>query len=320
MSSLALERITVLNSLASAKNNLGLPPADLDALDKVLSDEWHIDFVLTDLDLREHVERNVPSPTREDFLSAHDLAAYSVRKGGSEDAVYARMSSPSLLGLVTSKRRHYLLDSIALAAAVVRQLRIEGPILDAGCHAGVACHALSRLVPNRIVGIDPVGEAIEYAKTRADAGSQVSFARAALPWQTTERFEFVMAIDSMPGGAGDRALFIRGVSDLLIDGGVAMIVSNTWVEADVALLRRQLSSSRLGFAMADVVGGYGGMPTQFGAEGCLVLVKGGSESVPRRLKDAMENDWPSFRDYANSPTVPARMKTQAFKRSRARSG
>jgi SAM-dependent methyltransferase len=318
MSPVARERVNALTSLASAKNNLGLPLADLDALDQVLSDQWQIDFVLTDLDLREHVERNVASPTREEFLAAYDSAAQSLRKGGSEDAIYARMSTPSLLGLVTSKRRHFLLDSVALAVSLLRQLRIDGPILDAGCHAGVASHALAQLVPNPIIGIDPIAEAIEYANERADPSGRVSFVRAGLPWKATERFECVMAIDSMPGGAGDRAMFLRGVSDLLVDGGVAMIVSNTWVEADAAVLRRQLSGSQLGFAMADVVGGFGGMPTQFAAEGVLVLVKGASESLPRRLRDAMESDWPSFRDYANAPGVPARMKTQAFKRSKAK--
>jgi hypothetical protein len=80
-------------------------------------------------------------------------------------------------------------------------------------------------------------------------------------------------------------------------------------------MRRQLSSRKLGFVFADVVGGFGGMPNAFEAEGCLVLIKAGKLPLPSKLKAAMESDWISFGSYANNPVTKQREKTQSFKRA-----
>src|SRR6185437_6259948 len=103
---------------------------------------------------------------------------------------------------------------------------------------------------------------------------------------------------------------------LLRPGGVAFIVSRTFIEAPVALLRRQLRNANLGFAFADVVGGYGGAPTRFEAEGSLCLVKDKRQDLPARLSELMESDWPLFRRYANDPATSLHEKTQAYERAK----
>jgi 2-polyprenyl-3-methyl-5-hydroxy-6-metoxy-1,4-benzoquinol methylase len=64
-------------------------------------------------------------------------------------------------------RRHLILDGIALAVGLLRLYGLAGPVLDIGCHLGTTPDVIARLVPNKVVGIDPVGAAIETASSRS---------------------------------------------------------------------------------------------------------------------------------------------------------
>ncbi|PKO70698.1 MAG: hypothetical protein CVU22_00940 [Betaproteobacteria bacterium HGW-Betaproteobacteria-16] len=303
-----------LEKLGANKDLLGLPVGLLEQIDRALRDRWQVDFFETPLGLVDHVAHVATEGAASRYHAANERAADNVKRGSSETAVYEAMCDAELLGIVTSSRRAFLIDAISLAVAVVRELGLPGPILDAGCHAGIACDILAEVVENEIHGIDPVERAIDVARERV--GSKANFEVAAIPWVTTIRFDLVLAVDSMPRNLADRAHFLRGLSGVLNDGGVAVIVSQHWANADMQTLRRQLSSCQLGFGLADVVGGYSGAPTQFSAEGCLVFVKGGKVPPPQRLVAAMESDWGSFRDYANATSTLQSRKTQAFKRAR----
>ena len=107
---------------------------------------------------------------------------------------------------------------------------------------------------------------------------------------------------------------MKAISGLLHPGGVAVVMSMGWVDANPDQLRRQLRVAGLGFGYADVAGGFGDIPAIFEAEGIVVLLKGGGSAYPRKIKPLMESEWRLFRDYANAPGRLPREKTQAFER------
>ncbi len=309
------KRIETLTALGSNRDRLGLPFSDLDTVVNYLANEWKVEFHETPLGINDYVRSVVSEKAANSFETASAKSITSRFSDATTSILLEVMCDPELLGVVTSHRRHFLIDSIALAASVIRHAEISGDVLDIGCHVGMASHALARIVPNRVLGLDPVSTAISTARERVKDVANVEFLAGRMPLNIDRKFEFAMAIDSLPSNVIDRAHFLYGLSALLDSGGVALIVSANLSEADIGILRRQLKNCDLGYCFADVVGGYGGFPTGFLTEGCIVLVKGGKKQLPNPLQRAMENEWPSFREYANSPGVDKSMKTQAFKRS-----
>lgn len=316
MSELVLSRDLILVELGGQKRSIALPPDELQRLDRALVDGWQIEFVDTRASLLDYLESLPPSAMRTNGLAAFraDLA-YQQKGGSGEPHMYAAMADLELCGIVTSGRRHYLLDAVTMACALYRRLGLSGPVLDVGCHIGVAPDLIAEALGVRVVGLEPVTEVVTAAQARFAGRADVSIVRGAVPWQTDERFELVTAIDSMPLGVGDRSTYLKGISQLLQPGGLAMIVSAYWIDADVTMIRRQLDMAGLGFGFADVVGGYGGMPTGFNVEGCVCLIKGGKRQFPRKVGAEMKSEWAWFTHYANLPDTPAREKTQAFMRS-----
>jgi hypothetical protein len=309
-------REDLLQKISADKNALGIPVEELDRIAQNLLDRWGVEFIETPLYLTDYVVNIASSSASASYLKAAAQAVKDVSRGGSEAAVYDCMCDPELLGIVTSSRRAFLIDGIAITAALYKALDLNGPILDVGCHAGIACDLLESMLDCGITVIDPLANAIMAARERASP--EIDFYVEGIPWETDRRFDLVLSIDSMPYDIGSRAHFLRGVSHVLNDGGIAVIVSQGWFDGGIQLLRRQLAQSNLGFGFADVVGGYTSMPTSFQAEGCLVLLKGGKTIVPSKLRTAMESDWQSFSVYANLSSTEMSKKTQAFKRALAK--
>lgn len=314
---LTKKRCLMLAELAAAKNSLGLSQNELERVDEALSDRWGVDFIETSLSLGEYVAQHglAHMEQQKRFAAAHEAHSRRASRGKGGEEFYAAICEPGFLSIVTASRRPILIDSISVAATLIRATKIDGKVLDVGCHAGIADEMLSNLIPNEIWGIDPCAKAIETARARLSDRRTLTFLKAGMPWTSIERFEFVLSIDSMPKNVGDRAVYLKGIADILVDGGVALIVSQWWGDIDITVLQRQLKNFRLGYGLADVVGGLGDMPTVFVAEGCLVLVKNASDPVPRKLRLAMERDWMAFSEYANDTRTADRYKTQAFKRA-----
>lgn len=308
-------REALLRALGENKDRTSIPRADLEKLDAALVQRWGVDFFETGLDLVHYVTSVVSADAGTRYRTATEGAARSLRRGGNETAVYAAMCEPELLAPVTASRRALLLDSVAMTLALVRELGITGPLVDVGCHAGIGTDILAEVTSNPVHGIDPLPLAIQTARARSDR--RIQYDVAGLPWDTDKRFELVVAIDSMPSSLLDRAKFLKGAGDVLVSGGVVVIVSAHLIDADVTVLRRQLADAGLGYGFADVVGGYSGAPTQFAVETCLILIKGGKEQLPRKLALAAQSEWDAFKHYANSPGTPSREKIQSFKRARA---
>lgn len=310
-------RCSIMAELAADKNSLGLLHSELEQLDSALRDRWGVDFIETSLSLGEYVSQFGAAQMEQQkrFAAALEEHSQLAKRGKAASEFYAAMCEPDFLGIVTATRRPILIDSISVAAALIRATNIEGKVLDVGCHAGIADDMLSHLISNEIWGIDPSATAIETARARLSDRRTLTFLNAGIPWTTRERFEFVLAIDSMPKNVGDRAAYLKGISDILDNEGVALIVSQWWADVDIAVLQRQLNNCRFGYCLADVVGGFGDMPTVFRAEGCLALVKNADDPLPRKLRPVMESDWKAFSEYANDTRTASRYKTQAFKRA-----
>lgn len=309
------DREKILNSMVVNKGQISILKSEAEKIDKILMERWKIDFMKTSEGFEALLEGIENPEIRKLGISSYKEALRSLKAGGSEIAIYEAMCEPTLCGIFASKRRHLLIDSLALTLSIARKLDITGPILDVGCHVGIFPDILKEMLSNKIIGLEPISKAVETARIRVPESDQICFVKGEIPWISDRRFELITAIDSMPSSNGERGLYLRNLSSLLENGGIAIVVSQHWVEADIQILRRQLNSCGLGYGLADIIGGYGGMPTKFECEGCLVFVKGGKRNFPRGVRVLMESHWSAFQSYANAASTVMREKTQAFHRS-----
>ncbi len=308
-------RDAALLALSKNKRGIGVTPEEIRRVDQILVERWGVDFVKTRYGLEDYLREMPDCTARTQGLAAFARAHEANSSWLGERLMYDAMSNLDLCGIVTSTRRHFLIDAIGLSCGLYRALGLSGPTLDVGCHVGVLPDLTALTLGVQAVGIEPVAAAVSAgASVLADRGD-VRLLQAGLPWTTDLRFELVTAIDSLPAGVVDRALFLKGLGALLSEGGIAVVTSAYWIGADIATLRRQLNLAGLGFGFADVVGGLGGMPTEFGAEGVACLIKGGKRPFPRNFKAETESEWDWFKEYANATDTPAREKTQAFMRA-----
>jgi hypothetical protein len=69
----------------------------------------------------------------------------------------------------------------------------------------------------------------------------------------------------------------------------------------------------MGWGLADVVGGWVGEERDYEAGSVLVLIKGGTLSLPEDVVEQATSAWNDhFKDYTNNSQTPAPEKTQAF--------
>ncbi len=315
MKKLVAERDAALLAMSNNKRDIAITADEVSRIDQLLVERWKVDFVQTPLGLAEYLDAMPESAARTQGLKVFARARVANSSVLGEQLMYDAMSDLNLCGLVTSTRRHFLIDAIGLSCGLYRALGLTGPTLDVGCHVGILPDLVALTLGIQAVGIEPVASAVNSGASVLANRSDVRLMTAAVPWSTDLTFDLVTAVDCLPAGAGDRALFLKGLGALLREGGVALVCSAHWIGADVSTLRRQLSLAGLGFGFADVVGGLGGMPTKFSAEGVACLIKGGTRPFPRNFRLEAESEWNCFRDYANAKGTPAREKTQAFMRA-----
>lgn len=301
---------------------VAIPLADVQKIDRALAERWGINYDESKRPLAEMLPMDSTDPAIQAYWDGYEAMADILRDGGTEverqraDALhYGSLANDRILAPVTSQRRALLIDSIALTAGVLRTANFSGAVLDLGCHAGFCADVLADLAPNEIVGVDPCEPAIAYGRSKLRSGSRVSLDVAAVSGVEAGRFDVVLAIDAMPSGLRDGNEFLVGVGKALRSGGVAILVSMGWVNMDVTRLRAGLKRAGMGYAFADVMGGWMGAPPQFQVEIALVLTKGGSGVVPRDLAKRTESEWEYFKRFANSGTTAWREKTQAFERA-----
>lgn len=288
-------------------------------VDRTLGNEWDIRF-RDHASLKELLGTISNKTAVDQYMAAHEAVAAAKMSNNVEGEaagyglLYEALANEAVLGPVTSQRRHYIIDSICMSIGLARVVGPSAKVLDAGCHAGFTSLILAEHV-GEIVGIDPSASAIDVARRRAVDRDNVRFDLAMMPSSAYRGFDLVLAIDAMPLNRNKVVPFLRSVSESLRPGGLALIASAYWRDAEIDITRRQLRGAGLGFGYADVVGGYGDTPLRFMATGTLVLVKGGKRELPRKLHLLMESEWAQFRDYANAWSTPPHEKTQAFERS-----
>ncbi|MHC2841728.1 class I SAM-dependent methyltransferase [Bradyrhizobium diazoefficiens] len=291
------------------------------SIDAILRDEWL-------LDLHPDIARiSAKYPETEDVVSRYDeVHERAVRKAGpngkvDEREMFRLLAHPGLFAFAAAARRHIVLDGIAFAIGVLRHFAFNGAVLDAGCHIGVSTSILGRLATNKIVGLDPVGPAIDRAKKLSVGLPNVEFIRGMLPWKSPMQFDLVFCQDVLHHiPQTSHPNIIASLGGLLNEGGVLLlsaddVIDPAWINLTAAALR----DARLGYARADVLGGFGGNPPEFKASTAVLLRKGDTAPIPSDLASISAREWDlHFKDFANTTDRPAREKTQAFERSSRR--
>jgi SAM-dependent methyltransferase len=316
---MSAENDAVLEHIQQDKRRIALELEQVRTIDNSLDQDWGVVFPRSGASSWEDLlAAGVEASAVERFRDAHDAVAEALfeedkaAQARSSAALYDALGHVAVLGPVTSQRRHFIIDGISVAIGLARTLRLER-IIDVGCHAGITTSLISRELGCRVLGIDPSAAAIDFARSQARGAAE--FTAASIPFGGGERFDFAVVIDSLPEDDAKVGGFLRGLGSILIPGGIAMVVSRYWASARPAKVARQLQAAGLGFGYADVAGGLGGVPPEFGVEDILVLVKGGMRKYPENCRALMESEWGQFRQYANAANTPAREKTQAFERA-----
>jgi len=292
--------------------------ATVRSIDAILKDDWLLDL---QPDVRLIGERY---PGMDDAVRRYDeIHERAKEKAGpngkvDEREMFRMLAHPGLFALAAAARRHFILDGVALAVGVLRHFALSGPVLDVGCHIGVSTNILGRLAPNRIVGLDPVGVAIDSARKLSADLPNVEFVRAMLPWKSSTQFDLVLCQDVLHHvERSSHPNLVTSLGDLVCEGGLLIlsaddVIDRSWLRQVGPVLQKV----RLGYVGSDVLGGFGGNPPQFRASTAVLLKKGEATTIPMDLASISAREWDAhFKNFANEPTRSAREKTQAFERS-----
>jgi SAM-dependent methyltransferase len=235
-----------------------------------------------------------------------------------ERELFRLLAHPGVFAHKATGRRHLILDGIAFAIGVLRMYGFKGAVLDVGCHIGTTIDVMARLVPNKIVGIDPVGAAIDTARRLTSGLQNVELHRAMLPWETETKFDLITCYDVLhhiPILRQPR--LIDSLGSLVEDGGALIVSGPSFVDPEwLAMARPAFEMAHLGYIDCDLFGGFGGAPPSFGGTAAALFRKGEASPIPDDLKDLSNREWNEhFQLYANAADTLGREKTQAFERA-----
>ncbi|MFG3593104.1 class I SAM-dependent methyltransferase [Bradyrhizobium sp. RDI18] len=291
------------------------------SIDAILRDNWL-------LDLQPDIELiGARHPEMQEVIcrydEAHERAVQKAGRSGKIDEreMFRLLAHPGLFAFAAAARRHYILDGVALAIGVLKHFALGGPVLDVGCHIGVSTNIFGRLTANKIVGLDPVGAAIDSARKLSADLPNVEFVRGMLPWRSATQFDLVFCQDVLHHvGQSNHPGIIASLGDLVKEGGVLILSADDVIDQD--WLKRNnpvLQKAQLGYFDSDVLGGFGGNPAKFQAATAVLLRKGDTTAIPMDVASISAREWEThFKDFANTPGRSAREKTQAFERATRR--
>ena len=92
---------------------------------------------------------------------------------------------------------------------------------------------LVKLTTNKIVGLDPVGSAIDLARKRSSDLPNVEFVRAMLPWRSQTQFDLVFCQDVLhhvPQTSHPR--LIASMGELVRNGGFVLLSADDVIHRD----------------------------------------------------------------------------------------
>lgn len=288
------------------------------SIDAILRDKWLLDL---EPDVARIVARypEIETLVRR-YDEAHERATQKAERSGDVDEreMFRLLAHPGLFAFAAAARRHYILDGVALAIGALRHFGLSGPVLDAGCHVGASTNVLGKLTANKIVGLDPVGPAIDSAKKLSSDLPNVEFVREMLPWKTETRFDLVLCQDVLHHvSKTSHPSIIASLGDLVRDEGFVIlsavdVIDRDWLSRNIPVFQK----AGLGYFDSDVLGGFGGNPARFEAATAVLLRKRDATPIPVDLASTSAREWEAhFKDFANTPGRPSREKTQAFERA-----
>lgn len=286
----------------------------VETIDALLRDRWLLNFRPNVRRIKARHPGTGPLLDRYDHELNRVLAQKQENGESDETELFKLLAHPAVFAIAGTHRRHYILDGIALALGVLRRFDLQGAVLDVGCHVGATLDILSRLTPNRFVGIDPLPEAVATASRATKGRANVELHVASLPWQSTSCFDLVLCynvIEHMPEPLWASA--IASLGGLLRDGGVLLLSEARF---HIPGGQAAFSEARLGYVAADLFGGFGGLTPDWENQFVLVLRKGDGTPIPMEVGDLASSQWAEhFVSYCNSPDTPDREKTQCFERA-----
>ena len=294
-----------------------LPEAEIVSISEAFDRDWGISFLTS----AEYADRLASLPKEE--IDAHDQAYTEAQLEGSEALYFEAIARPGLHGLITSQHRAWLVDATAAAIGAVRKQKINGRILDVGCHVGHVSSVLADKLDNPILGIDPLKAAIEAGLRHPARNQRVELKKKGIPLNGMGLFELIVSIDAVHGVP--LADHMKNYGRLLEPGGVVLIASAAMYGSEWKRAARYASTAGLSFLDAFVVGGYGGATSNetnhFECEVMIALQKGPGNKIPKDFEEVRglaERWWPEFKSYANDPATRDERKTQAFFLAHAR--
>jgi hypothetical protein len=130
---LVIERDAALLALSKHKRGIGVTVEEIRRIDQILVERWGIDFRKTQLGLEDYLLAMPDCAARTQGLEVFSRAHRADSAWLGERLMYDAMSNLDLCGVVTSTRRHFLIDAISLSCGLYRSLGLSGPTLDVGC-------------------------------------------------------------------------------------------------------------------------------------------------------------------------------------------
>jgi SAM-dependent methyltransferase len=315
-----VSRLETLRRLRMNKHEIGLSLSDLSQLDNYLQEKW--DIRLDNIEGPIERLKQLPEKLRDEFLMLYDERVDCFENDvpiplESETRFYDVIAQDPLNGIVHSQKRPIILDGMAWVRSLLRHLKMDGPMLDIGCHTGYQSIWFASQLEMKVDAVDRSAKAISYAQEKSRGLSNVLFEVWDYHGDDVRggKYDVIICSDACPTDIDEYQAFLKTLSGLLEDDGVVILIDILMEWFDPKPLQQCALEEGFGFGVCDVVGGWNGM--SFGSRGVLALVMGGSDLFP----DEMEDDWvegwdrSGFQDYANSDNVPPSQKSLAYFRA-----
>ena len=310
----AVEREQICQRLGQDKRRLGLPLEDVRRIDRYFADNWGITMPRPPARWKRHLRELGGKVLDAEYWRLHDSLASHYEFGSAppqdlETAFYDTLAHPHIFRHVHSQKRTEILDAGCLLVHLARTLEIRGPILDVGCHTGHHAHLLAQDLQVPVAGIDLSVNAIEVARAKTAGTPGLTFSCTPLGDPSfTNAFEMIYAVRSIDLDEETVGL----VATALQPGGVAVILTSDAPEYS-AEERAVIRDVGMGWGLADVVGGWVGEERDYEAGSVVVLIKGGTLSLPEDVVEQATSAWNDhFKDYAKNPQTPSAQQTQAY--------
>lgn len=307
-----------LQTACADRLTMGLEPIELAGSSQWLAQNYSISFAAMGDDIFSLAELQGVSPRSVAMMrglcEARSEAHASSKREFSRlsKQFYNAIAVDPWQGLFHSQKWTLILETAAYAMTVCRAGRLEGAILDVGCHTGYHTAWLARQTGASVYGLDESTAAIAYARGRAASlGLSGAHFKSELD-RHTPKFDFILGSDGPVSVSGNS---IAPWSRHLAPTGVLMVVEEGGLPPSA--IAKSIASSGLHLLHADVVGGW--MCGEYIPRTVYLLssaVCGTDPVAILRHADAAWDD--GFRNHCNSGLTPPEEQMLGWYRARTR--